>query len=144
MSFATALIEQAFRSDLFLAKDTLAESVRRTADRLDSKRVPGHFRDPQREAYQANPEFLFRLLPRIEDSFRTGQAMSPCKAGLEGSEESSCSADAGGTRVASAVEEFWWCSHCDRIYWKESHYQRMQQLVSDFPRSDIVPRTRVP
>src|SRR5215469_4550387 len=83
MSFATALIEQAFRSDLFLAKDTLAESVRRTADRLDSKRVPGHFRDPQREASQANSEFLFRLLPRIEDSFRTGQAMSPCKADLE-------------------------------------------------------------
>src|SRR5215467_447268 len=29
------------------------------------------------------PEFLFHLLPRIEDSFRTRQAMSPCSAGLE-------------------------------------------------------------
>jgi hypothetical protein len=65
------------------APESVAESVRRTADRLDPKRVPGPFRDPQREASQANSELLFRLLPRIEDAFRTGQAMSTCKAGLE-------------------------------------------------------------
>src|SRR5215469_8326557 len=54
------------------APESLAESVRRTADRLDPQGLPGPFRDPQREASQANSEFLFRLLPRIEDSVGAG------------------------------------------------------------------------
>ena len=61
----------------------LAESVRRTADRLYPQGLPGPVREPQREASPANLEFLFRLLLRIEDSFRTRQAMSTCTAGLE-------------------------------------------------------------
>src|SRR5215467_15000658 len=65
------------------APESLAESIRRTADRLDPQGLSGSFRDPQREASQANFEFLFRLLPQIEDSFRTRQAMSTCTAGLE-------------------------------------------------------------
>src|SRR5215469_13288296 len=32
-------------------------------------------RDPQRETSQANSAFLFRLLPRVEDLFRTRQAI---------------------------------------------------------------------
>src|SRR5215475_13702396 len=48
------------------ALESLAESVRRTPDRLDPQGLPGPFRDPQREASQANSEFLFRLLqPRF-------------------------------------------------------------------------------
>src|SRR5215471_8726104 len=43
------------------APESLAESVRRTADRLDPHGLPGPFRDPQREASQANSEFLFLL-----------------------------------------------------------------------------------
>jgi hypothetical protein len=35
------------------------------------------------------------------------------------------------TRVVGAFEEFRQCSRCGRIYWKGSHYQRMQRWVSD-------------
>lgn len=33
---------------------------------------------------------------------------------------------------------FWQCNHCKKIYWKGSHYQRMQQLIStlDHNRAD--------
>jgi len=34
-------------------------------------------------------------------------------------------------RVASTFEEFRQCSQCGRIYWKGSHYQRMQRWVSE-------------
>jgi uncharacterized protein len=34
-------------------------------------------------------------------------------------------------RVVSAFEEFRQCSQCRRIYWKGSHYQRMQRWVSE-------------
>ena len=56
--------------------ESLAESLRRTPDRLDPQGRPGPFPDLPREASQANPKFIFHLLPRIEDSFRTRQAMS--------------------------------------------------------------------
>src|SRR6516225_3947157 len=63
--------------------DDLRQSLRRTPDRLDPPGLPGPFHHLQRAASETNPEFLFHLLPRIEDSFRTGQAMSACSAGLE-------------------------------------------------------------
>lgn len=28
--------------------------------------------------------------------------------------------------------EFWQCDNCKRIYWKGSHYERMQQLIKKF------------
>src|SRR5215831_14636087 len=65
------------------APESPAESIRRTADRLDPQGLPGAFRDPQREASPANLEFLFRLQSRIKDSFRTRKAMSACPAGLK-------------------------------------------------------------
>ena len=34
-------------------------------------------------------------------------------------------------RVAGTFEEFRQCSQCGRIYWKGSHYQRMQRWVSE-------------
>jgi hypothetical protein len=61
---------------------TKAESLRRTPDRLDPQGLPGPFH-LQRAASKTNLEFLFHLLLRIEDSFRTRQAMSTCAAGLE-------------------------------------------------------------
>src|SRR5215472_12206721 len=61
----------------------MAESRRRTPDRLDPQGLPGPFHHLQRAASETNPEFIFHLLPRIEDSFRTRQAMSACSAGLE-------------------------------------------------------------
>src|SRR6516225_7217067 len=63
--------------------DDLRESLRRTPDRLNPPGLPGPLPDLQRAASETNPEFLFRLLSRIEDSFRTGQTMSACSAGLE-------------------------------------------------------------
>src|SRR6516225_3195226 len=63
--------------------DDLRQSLRRTPDRLDPPGLPGPFPDLQRAASETNPEFLFHLLPRIEDSFRTGQALSAGSAGLE-------------------------------------------------------------
>jgi uncharacterized protein len=35
------------------------------------------------------------------------------------------------TRVTDTFEEFRQCSQCGRIYWKGSHYQRMQRWVSE-------------
>src|SRR5262252_1188075 len=63
--------------------ESLAESLRRTTDRLDPQGLPGPFHHLQRAASETNPKFLFHLLPRIEDSFRPRQAMSACSAGLE-------------------------------------------------------------
>src|SRR5215469_10767635 len=63
--------------------ESLAESLRRTPYRLDPQGLPGPFHYLQRAASETNPEFLFHLLSRIEDSFRTRQAMSACSAGLE-------------------------------------------------------------
>jgi hypothetical protein len=50
---------------------------------IGSTRLPEPFHHLQRAASETNPEFLFHLLPRIADSFRTRQAMSACSAGLE-------------------------------------------------------------
>src|SRR6516162_5196788 len=61
----------------------MAESLRRTPDRLDPQGLPEPFHHLQRAASETNPEFIFHLLPRIEDSFRTRPAMSACSAGLE-------------------------------------------------------------
>ena len=32
-------------------------------------------------------------------------------------------------RTEKYYHEFWRCQHCRKIYWKGSHYQRMQQLI---------------
>lgn len=32
-------------------------------------------------------------------------------------------------RTKAWYKEFWQCAHCNKIYWKGSHYQRMQQLI---------------
>jgi uncharacterized protein with PIN domain/sulfur carrier protein ThiS len=32
-------------------------------------------------------------------------------------------------RTKTWYREFWQCSQCNKIYWKGSHYQRMQQLI---------------
>jgi uncharacterized protein with PIN domain len=32
-------------------------------------------------------------------------------------------------RTKEHYEEFWQCKHCQKIYWKGSHYRRMQQLI---------------
>src|SRR5215467_4491184 len=50
--------------------ESLAESLRRTPDRLDPQGLPRPFRHLQRAASETNPEFIFHLLPRIEDSFK--------------------------------------------------------------------------
>src|SRR5215467_2737708 len=63
--------------------ESLAESLRRTPDRLDPQGLPGKFHHLQRAASETNPEFIFHLLSRIEDSFRSRQAMSACSARLE-------------------------------------------------------------
>ena len=54
----------------------LAESLRRTSDRLNPKRLFEPFRDPEREAPEADSGLLFQVLPRVEDSPGAGQAMS--------------------------------------------------------------------
>src|SRR5262249_61461649 len=48
---------------------------------LDPQGLPGPFHHLQHAASETNPEFLFHLLPRIEDLFRTQQAMSTCTVG---------------------------------------------------------------
>jgi hypothetical protein len=64
--------------------ESLAESLRRTPDRLDPQGLPGPFHHLlQRAASETNPEFIFYLLSPIEDSFRSRQAMSTGSAGLE-------------------------------------------------------------
>jgi hypothetical protein len=65
------------------ASESLAESIRRTPDRLHTKRLLEPLRDPERQVSQENPGFVFRLLPRIEDPFGPRQAMSICSSGLE-------------------------------------------------------------
>jgi hypothetical protein len=57
------------------ASESLAESVRRTPDRLDTERLLEPFRDPQRPASQENARIVFRLLPRVEDPFGAGQTV---------------------------------------------------------------------
>jgi uncharacterized protein len=42
------------------------------------------------------------------------------------------------SRVASAFEEFQRCSQCGRIYWKGSHYRRMQRWVSELVTGTVV------
>lgn len=32
-------------------------------------------------------------------------------------------------RTKAQYDEFWQCEHCQKIYWKGSHYLRMQQLI---------------
>lgn len=32
-------------------------------------------------------------------------------------------------KTATFYNEFWWCTGCARIYWKGSHYERMQKLI---------------
>jgi hypothetical protein len=59
--------DTAYRRSAYRAPESLAESVRRTPDRLHTKRLPGPFRDPERQASYEDPDFIFRLLPRIED-----------------------------------------------------------------------------
>src|SRR5215469_2328386 len=54
------------------APESLAKSVRRTADRLDSKRVPGSLRDRERTS-EADPDFIFRSLPRVRDALGARQ-----------------------------------------------------------------------
>src|SRR5262249_32698724 len=98
------------------APQSLAKSVRRTADRLDPQGLPGPFRDPQREASQANFEFLFRLLPRIKDSFRTRQAMSARTAGLECRKDRQ---DSAPRRPASPLR-----THCSVTLCLRTHFWR--------------------
>lgn len=43
-------------------------------------------------------------------------------------------------RTRTFYSEFWQCRDCGKIYWKGSHYQRMQQLISSINRSE--PGTR--
>ena len=30
----------------------------------------------------------------------------------------------------ASFDEFWHCAGCDRVYWKGSHYDRLQQRVA--------------
>src|SRR5215467_9812313 len=63
--------------------ESLAESLRRTPDRLDPQGLLRPFHHLQRAASETNTEFIFHLLPWIEDSFRARQAMSACSPDLE-------------------------------------------------------------
>ncbi len=33
-------------------------------------------------------------------------------------------------KVKESHNEFWYCSHCDKIYWKGTHYQKMFVLIN--------------
>lgn len=33
-------------------------------------------------------------------------------------------------QTAAAFEEFWQCTHCNQLYWKGSHYERMQAALT--------------
>jgi hypothetical protein len=57
------------------AAESLAESVCRTPDRLDTRRLLEPFRYPEREASEASPGFLFRL-PWFPDPLGARPAMS--------------------------------------------------------------------
>jgi uncharacterized protein len=37
--------------------------------------------------------------------------------------------------TATYFEEFWQCTQCRRIYWKGSHYERMQALLENVNRA---------
>jgi len=39
-------------------------------------------------------------------------------------------------RTKAWYNEFWQCPKCSKIYWKGSHYQRMQQLISSITEKD--------
>ncbi len=65
------------------AKGPWQNPYSRTPDRLHPQRMPEPFRDSEREESQADRDFIFRLLPRVEDPFRAGQAMSARTADLE-------------------------------------------------------------
>src|SRR5262252_5720923 len=86
-SFANLLTPN--RRSAHRAPESLAESLRRTSDRLDPQGLPGPFHHLQRAASETNPKFLFHLLPWIEASFRTRQAMSACFGRSRVSERSS-------------------------------------------------------
>src|SRR5262249_39960719 len=49
------------------APESLAEPLRQTPDRLDMKRLLEPLRHPEREAFEANPGFVFWLLPWFPD-----------------------------------------------------------------------------
>jgi hypothetical protein len=60
-----------------------SQNLYRTPDRLDTKRLLEPFRPPEREASEASPGFLFRLLPWVPDPFGARPAMSIPSAGLK-------------------------------------------------------------
>ena len=55
----------------------------RAPNLLNTKRLLESLRDPEREASQENLDFVFHLLPGIEDPFGPRQAMSISSASLE-------------------------------------------------------------
>src|SRR5499427_10839477 len=59
-SFANLLTPN--RRSAHRAPESLAESLRRTSDRLDPQGLPGPFHHLQRAASETNPKFLFHLL----------------------------------------------------------------------------------
>jgi hypothetical protein len=65
-------------------RSPLAKTLRRTLDRLDKKRLLERFRHPEREASEASPGFVLRLLPWFPDLFGARQAMSIPSAGSIG------------------------------------------------------------
>ncbi len=34
-------------------------------------------------------------------------------------------------RVREAFDEFYLCTYCDRVYWKGSHYERMEEWIQE-------------
>src|SRR6516164_10794736 len=101
---------------LVCESESMAESLRRTPDRLDPQGLPGPFHHLQRAASETNPEFIFHLRPRIEDSFRTRPAMSACSAGLECRNDRP---DSAPRRAASALRPYGSATLCLRThFWR--------------------------
>ena len=69
--------------EVLTAPQSLAEPLRRTPDRLAPKRVLEPFHHPEREASEASPGLVFRLLPRVPNPFGPRQAMSDSSTGFE-------------------------------------------------------------
>src|ERR1039458_4157571 len=63
--------------------ESLAESVCRTPNRFHTQRLPAPGRNPERQASEENPGFVFRLLPRVEDALGARHTMPLSSAGLE-------------------------------------------------------------
>src|SRR5215472_4568732 len=111
--------------------ESLAESLRRTPDRLDPQGLPRPFRHLQRAASETNPEFIFHLLPRIEDSFRARQAMSACSPDLQCRNDRP---DSAPRRPASPLRTYGRVTLCPRTHFWRTTGVRKRMLA--FPRAN--------